>query len=155
MSVELNIQVAPDLSLLPSEAELMTWVKATLPKQHAPIELSIRFVGSEEMKALNKQYREKDKHTNVLSFPNPMPAELRDAYLGDIVVCIPVIELEALEQHKTPLAHYAHMIVHGILHLLGYDHQIDAEAIIMENIEVTTLANLGFPNPYGDSSSHG
>lgn len=149
MSIDLTIQIAPGLSVRPSEAKLTTWVNTVLDHHHQDAELSIRFVDSEEMRQLNQQFRGKDKHTNVLSFPNPMPPELRDAYLGDIVICVPVIEREATEQGKDPMAHYAHMLVHGILHLLGYDHQAEDDAKVMENIEVKILANLGYPDPYG------
>lgn len=149
MSLDLTIQIAPGLSVRPSETELTAWVSTVLNDKHQDAELAIRFVDSEEMRQLNKQFRGKDKHTNVLSFPNPMPLELRDTYLGDIVICVPVIEMEAAEQNKDPIAHYAHMLVHGILHLLGYDHQAEDEAKIMESIEVNILANLGFSDPYG------
>ncbi|MFO1257972.1 MAG: rRNA maturation RNase YbeY [Gammaproteobacteria bacterium] len=149
MSIDLTVQIGADLSVRPSEAELITWVEAVLDPEHQDAALSIRFVDSEEMRQLNNQFRGKNKHTNVLSFPNSMPPELRDAYLGDIVICVPVIEIEATEQDKDPMAHYAHMLVHGILHLLGYDHQAEDDAKIMESIEVKILANLGYPDPYG------
>lgn len=150
MNNDLTIQIAPGLSIRPSEIELTTWVNTVLSEQRQDnAEMTVRFVDCEEMRQLNKQFRNKDKHTNVLSFPNPMPPGLRGAYLGDVVVCVPVIEIEATEQDKDPLAHYAHMLVHGILHLLGYDHQSDEDAKVMEGIEVKILANLGFPDPYG------
>lgn len=111
-------------------------------------ELSLRIVDASEIQALNHQYRSKNSPTNVLSFPAEFPAELEIPLLGDIVICAAVVETEAREQHKSLDAHWDHMIVHGVLHLLGFDHEIEQEALEMEALEVQILAQLGWPSPY-------
>lgn len=115
-------------------------------------ELSLRLVGRAEGQQFNVQYRAKDYATNVLSFPFELPPGLPKSfpreYLGDLIVCAPVIEAEALEQGKTLVAHYAHMSVHGLLHLLGWDHEQADAAEAMEALEVKILAELGFADPY-------
>lgn len=118
-------------------------------------EVTIRYVESEESRSLNAQFRGKDRSTNVLSFPaTDDPAHLvvlpgsELPYLGDLVICPDVVESEARKQGKTRRAHHAHMVVHGILHLLGYDHLTDEEAEQMESIETRVLASLGYPDPY-------
>lgn len=113
-------------------------------------EFTARFVGDDESRNLNHQYRGKDKPTNVLSFPFESPPGIEMPLLGDLVICAPVICREAAEQGKTVENHYAHMIVHGILHLLGYDHIDDAEAQEMEALEIRILAELGIDDPYQD-----
>ena len=113
-------------------------------------EFTARFVGDDESRNLNHQYRGKDKPTNVLSFPFESPPGIEMPLLGDLVICAPVISREATEQGKTVENHYAHMIVHGILHLLGYDHIDDAEAQEMEALEIRILAELGIDDPYQD-----
>lgn len=126
-------------------ATLKRWVEAALP-EGADAELTLRFVDANEGRTLNRTYRGKDKATNVLTFAY---ADTPDAPLtGDIVLCCPIIEHEAAEQGKMRVAHYAHLIVHGVLHAQGYDHQDDAEAAEMEALEVEILARLSFDNPY-------
>ncbi len=116
--------------------------------------MTIRIVGAAESRRLNRDWRGKDKPTNVLSFPSGMQttghhSNFDDPYpLGDLVICAPVVAREAKEQSKTLHAHWAHMVVHGVLHLLGYDHEVDADADLMESREVTLLAKLGYVNPY-------
>jgi probable rRNA maturation factor len=116
-------------------------------------EIGIACVDNEESHQLNFEYREKDKPTNVLSFPSDIPEEvlpLLDALpLGDLVICIPVVLQEAIEQQKTPIEHFTHMLVHGTLHLMGYDHETsDQDAEEMEALEIEILKKLGFENPY-------
>ncbi len=125
---------------IPAAASLRGFAQAALPKRHG--ELTIRLVDLDESQALNRDYRGKDKPTNVLSFGGD--AEV----LGDLVICAPVVEREAAEQGKTLRAHWAHMVVHGCLHLQGLDHEDDAEAERMEARETRILKRLGFPDPY-------
>ena len=118
-----------------------------------PCDIGIRLVDNSESQSLNLHYRHKDKPTNVLSFPSELPEEilpmLDQVPLGDLVICIPVVLQEAAEQHKTPEAHFAHMVVHGTLHLMGYDHELGTEeAAEMEGLEIQVLQQLGFGNPY-------
>ena len=135
---------------LPSAASLRTWATATLPEDHG--ELTIRLVDETESQTLNRTYRGKDKPTNVLSFgydeDDDMPGLPQQPILGDIVICAAVVRREAAEQGKTERAHWAHMVVHGCLHLLGYDHESNTEAEEMEHRERVILAQLGFPDPY-------
>jgi probable rRNA maturation factor len=145
---EVDVQIATSDNDIPSDEEFRTWVAATLPPEERASELTIRIVGADESRALNAQYRQIDKPTNVLSFPSDLPPELQIPLLGDLVVCASVVECEAQEQQKSLRAHWAHMVVHGTLHLLGYDHEVDAEAEIMEALETQILTDLGFPAPY-------
>lgn len=145
---EVDVQIATADENIPSEEDFRSWVAAALPADKINSELTIRVVGFDESRSLNAQYRQKDKPTNVLSFPSELPPELQIPLLGDLVICAGVVEREALEQGKTLLAHWAHMVVHGTLHLLGYDHETDAEAEVMEALETRILGTLGFPAPY-------
>jgi probable rRNA maturation factor len=116
-------------------------------------EIGIACVDNDESHKLNLEYRQKDKPTNVLSFPSDIPEEvlpLLDAWpMGDLVICIPVVLQEAIDQSKTPIEHFTHMLVHGVLHLMGYDHETsEADAEEMEALEIKILAKLGFDNPY-------
>lgn len=116
--------------------------------QQQPLSITVRCVESEESQQLNHDYRGKNKPTNVLSFPFESPAEFFVPLLGDLVICADVVRIEAQQQNKTVLAHWAHMIVHGCLHLLGYDHINDSEADEMESLEIKILRQLGYNNPY-------
>lgn len=145
---EVDVQIATADKNIPSEEDFRSWVAAALPADKINSELTIRVVGFDESRSLNAQYRQKDKPTNVLSFPSELPPELQIPLLGDLVICAGVVEREALEQGKTLLAHWAHMVVHGTLHLLGYDHETDADAEVMEALETRILGTLGFPAPY-------
>jgi len=155
MSIELmlDLQLAcEDNSELPTEEQLNLWATAALTSRtdiEEP-ELTVRIVDEEESQQLNFEYRGKDKPTNVLSFPFEAPAHVPLPLLGDLIVCKQVVAREAVEQGKTSEAHWAHMIVHGCLHLLGYDHIEDEEAEEMEGIERIVLADLGFEDPYKD-----
>lgn len=131
-----------------TRATLVRWVTAAL---FAPAELTVRFVDSDEGRVLNRGYRGKDYATNVLTFAYAESEE--DPVSGDIILCCPVVEREAEEQGKPLVAHYAHLIVHGVLHAQGYDHEDDEEAAEMEAIETELMAALGFPDPYADSDA--
>lgn len=147
MSIEIDIQrVSNDWT--PDDAQFNRWVQTVLA-EHEQAELTIRVVDPAESQELNKTYRGKDKPTNVLSFPFEVPEGVPDCYLlGDLVICASVVQTEAEQQHKELLAHWAHMVVHGTLHLLGYDHVSDVDAAVMEPLEVRLLATLGYPDPY-------
>ncbi|MBT1444642.1 rRNA maturation RNase YbeY [Shewanella sp. JM162201] len=146
--IMLDLQIAAEGHELPSEQEFVSWVRAALGNTMAEAELTIRIVDSSESQQLNRDYRGKDKPTNVLSFPFEAPPGIELPLLGDLVICASVVENEALEQHKPLMAHWAHMVVHGCLHLLGYDHIDDAEADEMESLETVILHDLGYPDPY-------
>lgn len=136
-----NIQFASDADGLPTAAQFRKWAKAAL---RVDTEVSIRIVDEAEGRMLNRTYRNKDYATNVLTF-----ALTEEPYLmGDIVICAPVVAKEAKEQHKELLAHYAHLTVHGILHLHGYDHETEAQAELMESLETAIVTKLGYANPY-------
>jgi len=126
----------------------VAWVNAALRDHAHDAELTVRFVDEGEAAELNRRWRGKSGPTNVLSFPVSGLEQAAPGLLGDIVVCAPVVEREAEQQGKRLQAHWAHMVVHGTLHLLGYDHENNEEADIMESLEATILAGLGFPNPY-------
>ncbi|WP_417223576.1 rRNA maturation RNase YbeY [Amphritea sp.] len=133
---------------LPSEAQLTAWVSAALKGRLEDAELSIRIVDAEESRTLNHQYRGKDSSTNVLSFPFEMPEGIELDLLGDLVICAEVVAREAEQQNKPLLNHWCHMVVHGVLHLLGFDHINNAEAEEMEQLERDILAGLDIPDPY-------
>lgn len=135
----------------PDEDDIRRWISAALSDLRSEdTEISLRLVDEAEMAELNRNWRGKSGSTNVLSFPSDLPPELALPLLGDIVVCVPVVHREAAEQHKPVEAHWAHMLVHGTLHLLGYDHIEDAEAEVMEDLETRALATLNYPCPYRD-----
>lgn len=146
--LELDVIVASDDPEVPAEARLRAWAAAALAGRRDEAELSIRVVDMAEGRALNREYRGRDYATNVLSFPAELPAGVDLPVLGDLAVCAPVVRREADEQGKALHAHWAHMTVHGILHLLAYDHQEDDEAQRMEGLERSILAGLGYADPY-------
>ena len=137
---------------VPAAVSFRRWVAAALDGRIREADLAIRIVGSREGRALNRHYRGKDYATNVLSFPADLPEGLpegvRMPLLGDLVICAPVVAREAREQRKPLAAHYAHLTVHGALHLLGWDHGDDVEAEAMEQLERGILAGLGIADPY-------
>jgi probable rRNA maturation factor len=152
MNLQVDIQSA-STAPVPDEDDIRHWVMATLTSQspaRQDTEISVRLVDIDEMAALNRTYRGKDGPTNVLSFPSDLPQELALPLLGDIVICVPVVHREAAQQGKPATAHWAHMTVHGTLHLLGYDHVEDDEATAMEALESAILAELDYPCPYRD-----
>ena len=136
---------------LPQEAQLRHWCDAALRDTPADAEVTVRIVDEDEIAELNQRYRGKPYATNVLSFPSSAPAHAQVNELGDLVICHSVVEREASVQGKALEAHWAHMVVHGCLHLLGYDHEQDEEAEHMESLETQILLALGFPAPYDDS----
>ncbi|WP_165310588.1 rRNA maturation RNase YbeY [Vibrio ziniensis] len=149
MGIALDLQLAvEDENGLPSEEHFVTWLEAAITPFQQQAEVTIRIVDSEESHQLNMDYRGKDKPTNVLSFPFEAPPGMELDLLGDLVICRQVVEQEASEQNKPLLAHWAHMVVHGSLHLLGYDHIEDDEAEEMESLETELLQKLGFDDPY-------
>jgi probable rRNA maturation factor len=148
----IDLQVATTATALPSSAQFQVWVDAALQGQALDSELLIRLVDGDESAALNQQYRHKTGPTNILSFPFEAPPGIELAMLGDLVMCVPVIVQEALQQAKPVEHHWAHITVHGVLHLLGYDHIDDAEAEQMEALEIEILQQFNIPNPYLEES---
>lgn len=147
MTIELDIQVATDFEAIPTAEQFELWAGLAL-KDHAGAELTLRLVDREESSQLNGQYRGKDGPTNVLSFPAELPPGIDLPLLGDIVICAPLVAEEARQQGKPTGAHWAHLVVHGVLHLLGHDHQTAEEAGQMESLEADLLAAIGMANPY-------
>jgi len=145
--MELEIQREIDDPSVPDDRQIEAWARQALDGDTA-VMLNIRVVDQAEGWALNRQWRGKDYATNVLSFPADVPAVDGVRVLGDVVLCAPVILREAVEQGKSPQAHWAHLVIHGVLHLLGFDHTDGAGAERMEARETALLAGLGFPNPY-------
>jgi probable rRNA maturation factor len=175
LSLAVTVQLASSRRGVPHAQSLSRWanaafaqqafkrvgVKSARARQVSDTAMTIRIVGAAESRKLNRTWRAKDKPTNVLSFPSDPPLPLPRARgragrgpadlggeLGDLAICAPVVAREAREQGKSPQAHWAHMVVHGVLHLLGYDHENDSDAAVMEAREVKILAQFGYPNPY-------
>ena len=147
MTAEIELQLKTAAVNLPSSDDFKQWASAAL-RDTQKTSVVIRLVDSDESRRLNSDYRGVDKPTNVLSFPFEAPAEIADEFLGDMIICAPVVEQEARQQNKPLQAHWAHMVTHGMLHLQGYDHQNNQQAEEMERLEVEILATLGFPDPY-------
>lgn len=150
--MNITIQYAADKKLAPAKDQITKWALQALADNTEKTELTIRIVDTAEISELNQTYRKKTGPTNVLSFPADLPETMADQFsvLGDVVICAEVVNREAVEQHKTQQAHWAHMVVHGIFHLLGHDHENDADADIMEKLEIEVMKKLGFTNPYED-----
>lgn len=175
MSADVDVQYASEEPDLPDKDILTHWVNATLQSQilsdsphqrgdsnaasryqihPAPsrteklVELTIRIVDEAEARQLNEKWRQCSNPTNVLSFPLEVPPYIDIPLLGDIIICAPLVVFEATKQHKSLHAHWAHLVIHGTLHLLGYDHISEQQAQVMENIEIRVLHDLGYPNPY-------
>jgi len=154
MALDLDLQIACDAADLPDAERLRTWASAALAGRRPCAELTIRIVDEAEGTELNRRYRGQPGPTNVLSFPfDPPPGLPPQDLIGDLVICAPVVAREAREQGKTEEAHWAHLVVHGTLHLLGYDHESDQQAAVMEAMETAILTGLGFPAPYEASDS--
>jgi probable rRNA maturation factor len=155
MSYRIDVEVNSSSTKIPSVENIERWITAALQSDELnQAEVSVYVVDETESQQLNLQYRGKDKPTNVLSFPAEIPDEVGVPLLGDLVVCAPVVEREAREQGKTLEAHWAHMLVHGTLHLLGYDHVDDDEAEVMEALETHLITQLHFPAPYDELVEH-
>ena len=153
ISLDLDLQNASSDNQLPEEDDVCLWVHTTLMAANyrsdiEPVELSIRLVDEAESQQLNSTYRNQNKATNVLSFPFDGPKQIPLALLGDLVICAPVVKLEANQQHKTEQSHWAHMVTHGVLHLIGYDHIEPEQAKQMEALEVQILNSLVYADPY-------
>ncbi len=146
--LELSVQYAAGTGSAPDRAAIRRWVRAAVAGRRARAALAVRIVDEAEGRALNRRWRKRRRATNVLSFPSDGVPGAAPDFVGDIVVCAPVVEAEARAQGKSSEAHWAHMLVHGTLHLLGYDHDVDARAEQMEGIEREVLARLGYPDPY-------
>ncbi len=163
MTLHVEIQFAlddADLVRLPDVEKFSHWARAVFDALEKSFvgepQMTLRLVEEAEIVQLNRDYRHKDMPTNVLSFPfevpQGLPASECNSELGDVVICAPVVQREAGQQSKTEESHWAHMVVHGTLHLLGYDHITDAEAVQMESLEIQVLVGLGFTNPYAGSA---
>ena len=154
-TVRIDIQIASDTGELPDEDQFRSWVASAMQAANVnnagEFEISLRLVNEDESRDLNNRYRQQDKATNVLSFPydalDGLPEEAIRP-LGDLVICTPVVVREASQQHKAIRDHWAHMVIHGTLHLLGYDHEEEAQARTMETLETDVLREFGIENPY-------
>lgn len=154
----INIQINPACLLskaekviyIPPEAKIRQWVRTALRHKVRRGELTVCLASKEEIRVLNRNYRNKNKPTNVLSFRAELPKKLKlkIPLLGDIIICSAIVNAEAKKHHKTAEAHWAHIVVHGTLHILGYDHNTEEEAQVMETKEIKLLKSLGFDNPY-------
>jgi probable rRNA maturation factor len=164
MNLDVSIQLAGPRRGVPHSSSLAQWARAAFAVSRASraaraatANLTIRIVGAAESRVLNRTWRGKDKPTNVLSFPSgefaadrpKLPLSSSEALLGDLAICAPVVAREAREQDKPAKAHWAHMVIHGVLHLLGYDHENDRDAEVMEAREVAILRRFGYADPYG------
>lgn len=149
MRVNIDIERAQDFGgVVPGDSELRHWLREALQGRTDEWELGVRIVDEDEGGRLNREYRGRNGATNVLSFPaEPLP-QVSPQPIGDLVICAPVVEREAHEQGKSLRAHWAHLCVHGALHLLGHDHEADDDARVMEGLEVEILARLGYQDPY-------
>jgi probable rRNA maturation factor len=148
MAVSVEVQQASEADDIPPDTSFQRWAEAALAGRGGDAELVVRVVDEPESRQLNHDYRGKDSPTNVLSFPFEAPPGVPTEHIGDLVICAPVVQREAVEQGKDVQAHWAHMTVHGVLHLLGYDHLNDVEAEEMEALERQVLAGLAYPDPY-------
>lgn len=156
MRIDVDVESVSTSDSIPDQASFERWVSSALEGRQGSYSLAIRIIDEEEMQHFNAGYRQKNYPTNVLSFPAELPSglpeELRDSTLGDLLICAPVVKREAHEQHRSETDHWAHLTVHGVLHLLGHDHEEPAEAMEMESLEIAILAKLGISDPYSDIS---
>jgi len=144
----IEIQAIYQANNVPDEQQIQHWIDVALQDHSKDTEIVVRIVDEQESAELNQQYRHKTGPTNILSFPVEIPEGIELDLLGDLVICAPVLEKEALEQQKALVDHWAHIIIHGVLHLLGYDHITEEEAELMENKEINILETLTIANPY-------
>jgi len=155
MSIQVELQVVDDSGSVPDAGHFSRWASAAAAGNTDHGELSIRVVDEAESRSLNSRFRDRQYATNVLAFPANLPGEFELPLLGDLAICRDVIEREASEQGKQTEAHWAHMVVHGTLHLLGYDHQTQSQAHLMESLEVQVLRGLGYADPYAPHGATG
>lgn len=149
MTTKVDLQIAGKFNNIPTRKQFQKWVSSALqPHSQTKNEVVIRIVSEKESAVLNEQYRHKKGPTNVLSFPFAIVPGVTSTLLGDLIICAPLVVKEAREQNKAFLAHWAHLVVHGVLHLLGYDHIKKQDATRMENLEIKIMAELDYPNPY-------
>jgi len=153
MTLEVEVQLAVDDTDVPSSDRIGHWAQAAWRSPMQDAEVVVRITDEAESRRLNHEYRGRDRATNVLSFPYEPVPELDLLHVGDLVICAPVVRREAAEQGKAVEAHWAHMVVHGMLHLQGYDHVGDDETGAMEALETGILTGLGYPAPYNDQTS--
>ena len=148
-NLDLDLQLACELTNnLPSKEAFQRWIQPALPKSGSFFEMTVRIVDEAESQELNHQYRGKEKSTNVLSFPFEVPDGIELPLLGDLIICRQVVESEAVAQNKNLFHHWAHMVIHGTLHLRGFDHINEDDAQEMESLEISLLEQLDIPNPY-------
>lgn len=153
MSIELDLQVACEFEELPTQAQFEQWADKALAPYRDHAELTIRISDEAESQELNNQYRGKDNPTNVLSFPFEAPPGIDLPLIGDLVICPQIVKKESIEQEKTFHDHFAHMTIHGCLHLLGFDHINEQDATEMESIEKVLLSELNIDDPYRDDAN--
>lgn len=153
-AIHVDVDNACNAQDVPDDASFVRWVGCALQGLRTRADVAVRIVDEQESAALNAQYRQKNAATNVLSFASELPEEYEPPILGDLAICAAVVTREAREQHKTLAAHWAHMVIHGTLHLLGFDHIDETDADIMEAREIAILASLGFPDPYEEMTHH-
>jgi len=153
MALVVEVQLVSRGGGTPTEQQFADWARAAWVPATSDAEVVLRVTGDAESRRLNRRYRSQDKPTNVLSFPCDAPPVV-PKLLGDLVICAPVVDREAREQGKATEAHWAHMVVHGMLHLQGYDHASDPQAGIMERLETDILTGLGYPPPYQNDESY-
>ena len=151
MTAKINVEYVSNASELPAEAMVAHWAQAALEGYERDVEVGVRIVDESEIIELNQRFRKKTEPTNVLSFPFEDPPGTQTDVLGDVVVCAPIVSSQAQTEGKPLSAHWAHMVVHGIMHLRGYDHETPEEADAMEHMETHILEGLGFPDPYASS----
>lgn len=146
--IKITLQTIASNTFIPSRYFLQRWVNKALSKQVTSNQVNIRLVSKKESAELNSRFRHKKGPTNILSFPFEPPPGISSAFLGDLVVCAALVNQQAKQQAKTRLAHWAHLIIHGCLHLIGYDHIHNKDANKMETLEIRLLKELGYENPY-------
>ena len=154
MPLDLEVQRVSASTDIPGDERFQLWVDTALAGKKEGCTLVIRIVDEPEARCLNRDFRDRDYATNVLSFPaelpDGLPAEIRQSQLGDLLICAPVVASEAREQSRPEVDHWAHLTIHGVLHLLGYDHEQAEDAEVMESLETEILAKLGISDPYLD-----
>ncbi|XBC38053.1 MAG: rRNA maturation RNase YbeY [Buchnera aphidicola (Floraphis choui)] len=148
-SIIINLQTACSKKIyFPKKIHYLKWIQASLNKRSSNLEITIRIVKSSEMQSLNFKYRKKNKTTNVLSFPSTSNTIVKSNFIGDLIICSDIIKKEAIKFNKEIKSHWAHMVIHGTLHLLGYDHNNYYNSKKMKHLEIKIMSSLGYKNPY-------